>query len=268
MQDKDKTAKERKVVNYLYIYLTILLRNVEKQLSNIINIILPLLEACNDKSPDVRQEYVQGLVDLRSRIMLVVEAFTFASPGLLHILSGIKYTLQVNQISLPDFVPTALSKSQGHKVLSKHCRRLDGAEYQASDLSLLIENTSVEHFGLARNITITKDSTTIIADAALKDEIQARIAQINKELSETDSVYDSEKLAQRIAKLSGRVAVIKAKLEDAEERCGADIVQKVVSIVSCVSGDGNLIPEHVRLVRHTVQIPVIYLTCYWSKSEY
>ena len=76
-------------------------------------------------------------------------------------------------------------------------------------MSLLIENTSVEHFGLARNITITKDSTTIIADAALKDEIQARIAQINKEFSETDSVYDSEKLAQRIAKLSGGVTVIK-----------------------------------------------------------
>ncbi|XP_063947131.1 uncharacterized protein LOC108217634 isoform X3 [Daucus carota subsp. sativus] len=63
----------------LSVYLTILLRNVERQRSNIINIILPLLEACNDKSPDVRQEYVQGLVDLRSRIMLVVEAFTFAS---------------------------------------------------------------------------------------------------------------------------------------------------------------------------------------------
>ena len=76
-------------------------------------------------------------------------------------------------------------------------------------MSLLIENTSVEHFGLARNITITKDSTTIIDDAASKDEIQARIAQIKKELSETDSVYDSEKLAKRIAKLSGGVTVIK-----------------------------------------------------------
>ncbi|WOG91401.1 hypothetical protein DCAR_0310650 [Daucus carota subsp. sativus] len=140
------------------------------------------------------------------------------------------------------------------------------AEYQASDLSLLIENTLVQQLGLARKITITKDSTTIIADAASKDEIQARIAQIKKELSETDSVYDSEKLAERIAKLSDGVAVIKdrklriedaknatfsaieegivpggcaalvhlseyvppikAKLEDVEERLGADIVQK------------------------------------------
>ncbi|KAF2283322.1 hypothetical protein GH714_002267 [Hevea brasiliensis] len=85
----------------------------------------------------------------------------------------------------------------------------NGAEFQASDLGLLIENTSVEQLGLARKVTITKDSTTIIADVASKDELQARIAQLKKELSETDSVYDSQKLAERIAKLSGGVAVIK-----------------------------------------------------------
>ena len=53
---------------------------------------------------------------------------------------------------------------------------------------------------------------TIIADAANKDEIEARIKQIKKELSETDSVYDTEKLSERIAKLAGGVAVIKVSL--------------------------------------------------------
>lgn len=154
-----------------------------------------------------------------------------------------------------------------------------GAEYQASDLGLLVENTQIEALGVARKVTITKESTTLIADAASKDELQARIAQLKKELSETDSVYDSEKLAERIAKLSGGVAVIKVgaateaeledrklriedaknatfaaieegivpgggaalvhlstyvpaikdNLEDADERLGADIVQKVRS---------------------------------------
>lgn len=99
-----------------------------------------------------------------------------------------------------------------------------GAEFQASDLGLLIENTSVEQLGIARKVTITKDSTTLIADAANKNEIQARINQIKKELGETDSLYDSEKLAERIAKLSGGVAVIKvgaateAELEDRKLR--------------------------------------------------
>ena len=86
---------------------------------------------------------------------------------------------------------------------------LTGAEFIASDLGLKPEETTAEQLGTARKVTITKDSTTIIADAASKDEIQARIAQIKKELAETDSVYDTEKLSERIAKLSGGVAVIK-----------------------------------------------------------
>ncbi|XP_056688565.1 ruBisCO large subunit-binding protein subunit alpha, chloroplastic-like [Spinacia oleracea] len=124
-----------------------------------------------------------------------------------------------------------------------------GAEFQANDLGLKVESTSIEQLGLARKVTITKDNTTLIADAASKDELQARIAQLKKELFATDSVYDSEKLAERVAKLSGGVAVIKVgaateteledrklriedakneKLEDPDERLGADIVQKVL----------------------------------------
>lgn len=60
-------------------------------------------------------------------------------------------------------------------------------------------------------VTIASTSTTLIADAASKDEIDMRIAQLKKELSETDSVYDTEKLSERIAKLSGGVAVIKVR---------------------------------------------------------
>ncbi|KAI3709226.1 hypothetical protein L2E82_38985 [Cichorium intybus] len=89
----------------------------------------------------------------------------------------------------------------------------------------------------ARKITISKDSTTIIADAASKDEIQSKI---KKELSETDSVYDSEKLSERIAKLSGGVAVIKEKIEDADERLGADIIQKNAGI------EGEVVVEKVK----------------------
>ncbi len=58
-------------------------------------------------------------------------------------------------------------------------------------------------------IKVINNSTTLIADAANKEEISMRIKQIKKELSETDSVYDTEKLSERIAKLAGGVAVIK-----------------------------------------------------------
>lgn len=84
-----------------------------------------------------------------------------------------------------------------------------GAEFIAKDLGMKIENTSVEQLGIARKVTAINNSCTIIADAASKDEISLRVAQLKKDLAETDSVYDSEKLAERIAKLSGGVAVIK-----------------------------------------------------------
>ena len=64
----------------------------------------------------------------------------------------------------------------------------------------------------ALQVTIGNNWCTIVADAANRDEIQMRIAQIKKELSETDSVYDTEKLSERIAKLAGGVAVIKVGL--------------------------------------------------------
>ena len=60
-------------------------------------------------------------------------------------------------------------------------------------------------------VTAGNNWCTLVADAANKEEIQMRIAQIKKELSETDSVYDTEKLSERIAKLAGGVAVIKVE---------------------------------------------------------
>ena len=61
-------------------------------------------------------------------------------------------------------------------------------------------------------VTIGTNWCTLIADQANKDEIDQRVAQIKKELSETDSTYDTEKLSERIAKLAGGVAVIKVRL--------------------------------------------------------
>lgn len=66
-----------------------------------------------------------------------------------------------------------------------------------------------DQLGIARKVTITSNSTTIIADPSTTAEIQARILQIKKDLVETDNANLSRKLSERIAKLSGGVAVIK-----------------------------------------------------------
>lgn len=135
-------------------------------------------------------------------------------------------TLVVNK--LRGIVKVAAIKAPGfgdrRKALLQDIAIMTGADFLVGDLGIKVEDASVEQLGLARKITVTNSSTTIIADAATKDEVQARIAQLKKELVATDSVYDSEKLSERIAKLSGGVAVIKvgaateAELEDRKLR--------------------------------------------------
>lgn len=76
-------------------------------------------------------------------------------------------------------------------------------------MGLDLESATSDQLGIARKIVITCNSTTIVADPSTKAEIQARISQIKKDLVETDNSNLSRKLSERVAKLSGGVAVIK-----------------------------------------------------------
>ncbi|MCU1438856.1 MAG: groEL [Naasia sp.] len=87
---------------------------------------------------------------------------------------------------------------------------LTGGQVISEEVGLKLENVTLDLLGQARKITITKDETTIVDGAGDADQIAGRVAQIRSEIENTDSDYDREKLQERLAKLAGGVAVIKA----------------------------------------------------------
>ncbi len=86
---------------------------------------------------------------------------------------------------------------------------LTGGQVISTDLGMELKDTTLAQLGRARQVKVTKETTTIVEGAGAKDDIQARIAQIRAQIETTTSEYDKEKLQERLAKLSGGVAVIK-----------------------------------------------------------
>ena len=86
---------------------------------------------------------------------------------------------------------------------------LTGGQVISEDLGLKLDQTKIEQLGRARRVTVTKDDTTIVEGAGSAEAIQARIKAIKAQIEETTSDFDREKLQERLAKLSGGVAVIK-----------------------------------------------------------
>jgi len=86
---------------------------------------------------------------------------------------------------------------------------LTGAEVITEELGLKLENTKLSQLGRARRVVVDKDSTTLIDGAGADEAIKGRIKQLKSEIEDTDSDFDREKLQERLAKLSGGVAVVK-----------------------------------------------------------
>ncbi|MGO1256063.1 chaperonin GroEL, partial [Microbacterium gubbeenense] len=87
---------------------------------------------------------------------------------------------------------------------------LTGGQVITEEVGLKLENTDLELLGRARKVIVTKDETTIVEGAGEAAQIEGRVTQIRREIDATDSDYDREKLQERLAKLAGGVAVIKA----------------------------------------------------------
>ena len=157
---------------------------------------------------------------------------------------------------------------------------LTGGELISEDLGIKLENVTLDMLGRAKKVQITKDDTTIVDGVGAKDAIEGRIGQIKRQIEETTSDYDKEKLQERLAKLAGGVAVIrvggatevevkekKDRVDDALNATRAAVEEGIVpgggvallkasKVLDGLKGDNADQDAGVAIVRRALQAPI------------
>jgi chaperonin GroEL len=118
------------------------------------------------------------------------------------VVNKLRGTLKVAAVKAPGF-------GDRRKAMLQDIATLTGGELISEDVGFKLENATLSHLGRAKKVSIDKDNTTIVDGAGDKAAIEGRVGQIRKQIEDTTSDYDREKLQERLAKLVGGVAVIK-----------------------------------------------------------
>src|SRR5213080_4760302 len=150
------------------------------------------------------------------------------------VVNKLRGTLQCAAVKAPGF-------GDRRKAMLEDIAILTGGKAITEDLGIKLENVKLEDLGKAKRVTIDKENTTIVEGEGKKADIQGRVAQIRRQIEETTSDYDREKLQERLAKLAGGVAVInvgaatetemkekKARVEDALHATRAAVEEGIV----------------------------------------
>jgi chaperonin GroEL len=153
-------------------------------------------------------------------------------------------TLVVNKIrgTFKSVAIKAPGFGERRKAMLQDMAILCGGQVVSEEVGLKLENVGLDLLGKARKVVVTKDETTIVEGGGKPEEVQGRIKQIKQEIDDTDSDYDREKLQERLAKLSGGVAIIKVgaatevelkekkhRIEDAVQTTKAAVEEGVVA---------------------------------------
>ena len=150
------------------------------------------------------------------------------------VVNKLRGTLKVAAVKAPGF-------GDRRKAMLEDVATLTGGKVISEEVGFKLENAVISDLGTAKKVTIDKDNTTIVEGAGVKEEIKGRIGQIKKQIEDTTSDYDREKLQERLAKLAGGVAVInvgaatetemkekKARVEDALHATRAAVEEGIV----------------------------------------
>jgi chaperonin GroEL len=188
------------------------------------------------------------------------------------VVNKLRGTLQICAVKAPGF-------GDRRKAMLEDIAVLTGGKMLSEDLGIKLENVKIEDLGRAKRVTVDKENSTIVEGAGKTSDIQGRVSQIKRQIEDTSSDYDREKLQERLAKLAGGVAVIKvgaateaemkekkARVEDALHATRAAVEEGVVAgggvaLLRCqkaldelqVTGDEKIGAE---IVRRSLEAPL------------
>jgi chaperonin GroEL len=188
------------------------------------------------------------------------------------VVNKLRGTLNVAAVKAPGF-------GDRRKAMCEDIAILTGGKFISEDLGIKLESLGLDDLGRAKSVTIDKENTTIVEGAGKSSEIQGRVNQIRRQIEETTSDYDREKLQERLAKLAGGVAVInvgaatetemkekKARVEDALHATRAAVEEGIVpgggvALLRCLNAIDTVKPENdderigVDIVKRAIEYP-------------